>query len=199
MKLRKTVLALFLALILLVCPMINGLALPVSANTDTFKLSKDTFYVSQAPSGIYVYSAVPALTLDGKPYTEALTWTSSNSAAIKLYSSETGLFYPSYGVPNGSKSILTATNAAGESHSCEVITLFDGEVISGGDFESVASKVSKWSTNIIKSGKSQIVIDPHDPLNHVLEVPAGTGISTSSMYYSLPVLDSTKYRLSFDV
>jgi hypothetical protein len=71
MRRFKKAMALFCALTLLVTCTIAGLALPVSAEGDTFKLMYDELFLAPTDSGSYlVYAGVPALTMDGKKYTE---------------------------------------------------------------------------------------------------------------------------------
>ncbi len=197
MKRKKRVLSLLLCIALLIGTMLAGSVLPVSANSaDTFALAEDEYFIAPSyktsSSTIWVYGAIPVLTPDGKPYTETLTWSSDNTELVAFSSSYPGVFY-SQADADGT-CVITATNEAGESHSCKVTVAFDGERIGGGDFESVGHTTSKWTTNIIKDGKG--VVTEEENGNHVLKMEA----STSAVYfYSLPAQNSTKYRLSFDV
>lgn len=190
----------WIAIVLTVAVMISGtlvgLALPVSADsTDTFKLGVEEIYVAPSPSSdVTAYHTIPVLTPDGKPYTEALTWTTSDKSVVAISTSTSVPNGTFYGVRDSSGSaVITATNSAGESHSCVVHVTFDGEVITAGDFESAGYTVSKWTKNIIKSGKGEVIQE--DDGNHVLMMPAKVD---PVMYASLPVVAGVTYQLSFD-
>ncbi|MBP3435683.1 MAG: Ig-like domain-containing protein [Clostridia bacterium] len=164
----------------------------VSAS-DTFKLAKHELYIGPSITDYTMYAAVPALTVDGKAYAESLTWTSSNTNVVKISNSSTGLFYSVVGADG--TAIITATNAAGESHSCKVTVAFDGDIVSGGDFESVAHNTTKWTKELINS-TTRLVVEDTDG-NHMLKIPAGT--TTAKYYYYLPANPGKKYVIAFDV
>ena len=85
MKLITRSLAALLALVLLVGCTLAGLALPVSAASDTFKLAKEDLYLAPTDAGGYiVYNHVQALNPDGTPYEGTLTWSSSNNSVAAV-------------------------------------------------------------------------------------------------------------------
>ncbi len=193
----RRALSLVLAIALLITCGISGLVLPTSADTSTFKLSQDKLYI--APATSYVsYVAVNALNLDGTPYTaETITWTSGDTSKLAYADQAKGIFKTVKDATG--KVTITATNASGESHSCEVTLAFDGEIISGGDFETLACQTGlssdRWK-NIIKSGVGEVVVDPDDPTNHVLKMP----VKDSDTYYNgLRVEVGKSYVLEFDL
>ena len=159
-------LAITLAVVLLLVSTITGLVLPVAAEGDTFKLMYDELYLAPMDSGTYVvYGASPALTMDGNPYTETLTWTTSKSSVASVNATSGRIASNSLGT-----TVITATNAAGESHSCTVHVTWDGERVAGGHFENTACNDSnRWTGDVLKTGK---VITEADG-NHCLEIPAG--------------------------
>ena len=192
MKSFRRVLAIALAMALLLSCAVAGLVLPASAETDTFKLAADEYYMAPSlSSSITVYGAVSALTPEGEDYTEELTWTSNNPDVVGISTSYAGVFYSKIGVEGSA--VVTATNAAGEAHSCTVYVTFDGERLGGGDFESAASGVNMWTSKLIKDGAASIVEEENG--NHVLHCPASMGIK-----YLVPVpIDRSKtYLLTFD-
>ncbi len=200
MKQINRLLSAVLALALLVSCTIAGLALPVAAEGDTFKLAKDELYLCPTDSGGYiVYGYSQPLNMDGTPYTEALTWTSNNSALVAVNSTTGRIATVSGKKSVEGSAVITATNAAGESHSCTVYLTWDGDHISGGDFEAGPASMytlNRWTSGILK-GNVKVAEDPNDSLNHVLELPNGS--SKSTYYYYLPIEKSTNYQLSFDV
>ncbi len=204
MKFFKKAMATLLAAALLIGCAISGLVLPVAAEGDTFKMGYDHIYVAPADSAGYVtYVAVPLYTMDGQPYTETVTWATSNSNKLSVSSAAKGIFATK---KNTSGDVtITATNAAGESHSCVVTICFDGEMIAGGDFESLACQTGfssdRWK-NIITSGKGKVSDDLDDSSNHVLELPAGVGSGegVEPLYYSgLRCESGREYVVSFDI
>ncbi len=191
MKSFRRVLAMILAAALLLCCAVTGLVLPASAEGDTFKLGADEYYIAPSlSSSLTVYGAVSALTLDGKPYEEELTWTSDNTDAVGISATYPGVFYSKIGVSG--TAVVTATNAAGESHSCTVHVVFDGERMAGGDFETPASNIKLWTSKLIKDGAATII---EEDGNHVLHLPAGTGIK---YLYNIAIDRSKNYLLTFD-
>ncbi|MBR2406745.1 MAG: DUF11 domain-containing protein [Clostridia bacterium] len=198
MKLITRSLAALLALVLLVGCTLAGLALPVSAASDTFKLAKEDMYLAPTDAGGYiVYNHVQALNPDGTPYEGTLTWSSSNNSVAAVNATTGRIATVSSNKGGTGTTIITATNEAGESHSCTVHVVFDGECISGGDFEAADAtgiySLNRW-TPIISSSKAQIVEEADG--NHCLMLPAGMA---ASYYGSLCSLPSTKYLVSFDI
>lgn len=194
MRKFKKAMALLCALTLLVTCTIAGLALPVSAEGDTFKLMYDELYLAPKDSGGYVvYGASPALNLDGTPYKGTLTWSSSKTSVASINSSTGRITTAATGT-----TVITATNEAGESHSCTVHVTWDGERVGGGDMESdVLLATNRWTSGFLK-GNVKVVDDPYDDgTNRVMEFPNGS--PKGNYYYYLCVEKSTKYMLSFDV
>ena len=158
MQRTKKMAALLCAVAMLITCSITGTALPVAAESaDTFVLGAEEIYIApSATSSVTGYQTIPVYTPDGKPYTGDLTWTTSDKSVVAMSTSTSvpkGTFYGVYNT-TGTSAVITATNAAGESHSCVVNVAFDGEVITAGDFESPGYNVTKWTKNIIKSGYS---------------------------------------------
>ncbi len=192
----KKVLASLLAVTLVLTSVIGGLVLPVAAEGDTFKLAKDVMYV--APStGNTMYVAVAALTPDGKAYEETLTWTTSNSSVVAFDNAGLGRF-KSAKTPG--TAIITATNSAGESHSCTVHVTWDGERVSGGDFETPATyQISKWTSEIAPStSTTRKVVKEEGSENHALEL-ASEPNGAARFHYYLPAEANKKYVFSFDI
>ena len=182
-------LAITLAVVLLLVSTITGLVLPVAAEGDPFKLMYDELYLAPMDSGTYVvYGASPALTMDGNPYTETLTWTTSKSSVASVNATSGRIASNSLGT-----TVITATNAAGESHSCTVHVTWDGERVAGGHFENTACNDSnRWTGDVLKTGK---IITEADG-NHCLEIPAG---KTDLWYYNLVGEANKTYLVSFDI
>ena len=198
MRKFKKAMALLCAMTLLVTCAIAGLALPAAAAGDTFKLMYDELYLAPKDSGGYiVYGASPALNPDGTPYEGTLTWSSSDKTVATVGASTGRIATVSANKGGTGTTIITATNEAGESHSCTVHVVFDGECISGGDFEAADAtgmySLNRW-TPIISSSKAKIVEEADG--NHCLEIPAGMA---ACYYGSLTSLPSTKYLVSFDI
>ncbi len=169
----------------------------------TFKLADEVAYVAPGDSGGYVtYFATHAITPEGEPYTEPLTWSSDNTAVLSISNQSTGLFKTSKNVTG--EATITATNAAGETASCKVYVVFDGELIVGGDFENRTENIdtTRWK-DLLKektsSKQGQMVADPQDPTNTVMAWPCN-GSSPSAFYYmSLTVEANRTYKFSMDV
>ena len=197
MKTFRRVLAIALAMVMLISCAIAGLVLPVAADTgDTFMFAQDEYYMAPTDtSGYIMYGHVPVLNMDGTPYTETLTWASSNTGLLNVNTA--GRFYTSDAAANRGKegkAIITATNAAGESHSVTVHVTWDGEGVALGDFEhSSVSSLARWTKIIGQSGISVVLEEGTN--NHVMAIPSGVD---TKYYTNLSLENGTKYKLSFD-
>ncbi|MBQ1211050.1 MAG: hypothetical protein IIX68_04530 [Clostridia bacterium] len=202
MQRMKKMAALLCAVAMLITCAITGIALPVAAErANTFKLSAETLYLGDGTSSWSLTAAVKALNLDGTDYTaETLTWTSSNSAiTTAAIDTNTVRVRVKKDLANGTKTTITFTSSSGESHSCDVIVAFDGEMISGGDFESATLCSSGYQWGALINGGASRVVDPDDPTktNHVLKLPAS--LSGQCYYRGLPIVAGGKYKVAFDI
>ncbi len=193
MKACKRLAALLLAITLVITSTVVGLVLPVAAEGDTFKLATDELYLAPKDSGGYiVYGAVPALNPDGTPYEGTLTWSSSKTSVASINASTGRIATAAAGT-----TVVTATNAAGESHSCTVYVRWDGERVGGGDMESsVLLATNRWTSGFLK-GDVEVVDEPYSDGNRVMKFPSGS--SKGNYYYYLCMEKNTRYMLSFDV
>ena len=125
-----------------------------------------------------------------------MTWTTSDDSIVKIHDASTGLFKT---VKNAKgQAIITATNEQGESQSCVVTVAFDGESISGGDFEYALARHNRWNS-VIKAGTGEVVVDPDNPSNNVLALTSKSTSPSANFLSSVTVNPGQRYKLSFDV
>ncbi len=168
-------------------PLVASCKIKVLGNATSIEATVESLHLSTAVSAtIAVTETIDLVVTPAGSYTGTLTWTSSDEAVATVVDGKVT-------ARAEGTAIITVTNGTLSDTVTVKVDTF-GQRVPGGDFEGDDWNIPYWS-KIIAEGKAQVVVDPTNPDNHVMAIPAN---ATAGWYMSPMVVNAGRtYKITY--
>ncbi len=165
----------------------------VMAEAESFVLKDETIKLAPGVKSLKVKKTLDLVTTPANSFVEGISWASSNNEVATV--DENGVVTA---VAEGTATITVSKNGT-PVDTCEVVVVWNGERITGGDFEDSDWDTVQWTNSIVKTGKGSVVTDPSDETNTVLALPNDNAKLDALWIANLHVNAGKAYKITFKV